>query len=103
VRKSSGRAFPSEEQRPHTVPEGLNEGSDSTELADVLARSAWSLRNIRTRPVENGMKGFAPMVRNSEKPSRKKRAHLSRENWGVMNSIRPYPPGRVLDATFPGI
>ena len=85
MRKSSGRAFESEEQRPHTVPEGLNEGSDSTELADVLARSAWTLRNIRPRPVGNGMKGFAPMVRNSEKPSRKKRAHLSRGNWGVMN------------------
>jgi hypothetical protein len=34
------------------VPEGRYEGSDSTELAEVLARSAWG--NAKTGPVPEG-------------------------------------------------
>ena len=42
---------------PHAnpVPEGLYDGSDSTELAEVLALSVWRPQRKRNRPVGHGM------------------------------------------------
>ena len=37
------------------IPEGLDDGGDSTELAEVLARSAWNNGKSEVRPVGNGL------------------------------------------------